>query len=212
MSGVMYLVSLVVFFFTKRKQVLQFTQIFAALQNSGLPVLRSLRLIQADTKSRVLNCTLGAVIRDVESGSTLSEAFTQHPRVFDRLFVSMIRAGEAGGALEIILARLAQYLEKPSKGEAALILRTLGTMVASGVPILEAISIVRGLCTTHRSSMLWENVYKSIREGDTIAQPMRECGFIPSTIVGLVDVGEETGDLDTMLLNAAMLYEQGLVK
>ena len=94
------------------KQLCTFTRQFSTLQDAGLPVLRSLRILEHQMKPGVLKNALIDVVDDVESGSTLSEAFGKHPKCFDRLYVNMVKAGEAGGALEIILKRLADFKEK----------------------------------------------------------------------------------------------------
>src|SRR5471032_350913 len=94
------------------KQLVQFTRQFSVLQDAGLPVLRSLKILEGQMKPGVLKNSLMDIVDDVESGNTLSEAFGKHPKCFDRLYVNMIRAGEAGGALEIILRRLAEFKEK----------------------------------------------------------------------------------------------------
>src|SRR5207302_6590741 len=94
------------------KQLCTFTRQFSTLQDAGLPVLRSLKILEHQMKPGVLKNSLIDVVDDVESGSTLSEAFSKHPKAFDRLYVSMVKAGEAGGALEVILQRLADFKEK----------------------------------------------------------------------------------------------------
>ncbi len=90
------------------KSLVQFTRQFSTLQDAGLPVLRSLKILEHQMKPGVLKNALIDVVDDVESGSTLSEAFGKHPKCFDRLYVNMVKAGEAGGALEVILKRLAE--------------------------------------------------------------------------------------------------------
>src|SRR5262245_27970271 len=91
------------------KQLCTFTRQFSTLQDAGLPVLRSLKILERQMKPGVLKNSLIDVVDDVESGSTLSEAFGKHPKCFDRLYVNMVKAGEAGGALEVILQRLADF-------------------------------------------------------------------------------------------------------
>jgi type IV pilus assembly protein PilC len=250
----------------------------------------------------------------VESGSTLSEAMAKHPKCFDRLYVNMVRAGEAGGALEIILQRLADFKEKsqslkrkvigamvypcvvilvaigiltfimvaiipkfkkifdefqmklpqmtqilidvsmwfadyfwvlplfplgfwlfikliclsrtgryawdwvklhfPVLGKilektiVARTMRTLGTLVASGVPILEALSIVKETTNNAVFERCYQRVFESIREGETIAEPMRESRLVDDMVVNMIEVGEETGDLDTMLYKIADFYDE----
>src|SRR6185369_12268222 len=91
------------------KQLTTFTRQFSTLQDAGLPVLRSLKILEKQMKPCVLK---NALIDVVEGGSTLSESFGKHPKCFDRLYVNMVKAGEAGGALEVILQRLADFKEK----------------------------------------------------------------------------------------------------
>src|SRR6185312_15579792 len=96
----------------KQKMLVTFTRQFSTLQDAGLPVLRSLRILERQMKPSVLKNALIDVVDDVESGITLSEAVGKHPKCFDRLYVNMVKAGEAGGALEVILQRLADFKEK----------------------------------------------------------------------------------------------------
>src|SRR6266404_5808902 len=94
------------------KALCTFTRQLSTLQDAGLPLLRSLKILEHQMKPGVLKNSLIDVVDDVESGSTLSEAFGKHPKCFDRLYVNMVKAGEAGGALEVILKRLADFKEK----------------------------------------------------------------------------------------------------
>jgi type IV pilus assembly protein PilC len=296
------------------KALCTFTRQFSTLQDAGLPVLRSLKILEHQMKPGVLKNALIDVVDDVESGSTLSEAFGKHPKCFDRLYVNMVKAGEAGGALEVILQRLADFKEKAQslkrkitgamiypvvvilvavsiltfimvyiipkfekifkdfnmklpwltvqlmetsrwfakywyilplfplsfwlllklmrlsragnyaldrvylwipiigtlieKSVIARTSRTLGTLVSSGVPILESLSIVRETCTNAVFERMYQRVYESIREGDTIAQPLKESRLVDDMVVNMVDVGEETGDLDSMLYKVADVYDE----
>src|SRR5207302_2600379 len=94
------------------KALCTFTRQFSTLQDAGLPVLRSLRILEGQMKPGILKNALIDVVDDVEGGMTLSESFAKHPKCFDRLYVNMVKAGEAGGALEVILKRLAEFKEK----------------------------------------------------------------------------------------------------
>ena len=94
------------------KQLCTFTRQLSTLQDAGLPILRSLKILEGQCKPGVLKNALGDIVEDIESGQTLSEAFAKHPKAFDRLYCNMIKAGEAGGALEAILQRLADFKEK----------------------------------------------------------------------------------------------------
>ncbi len=297
-----------------QKALVQFTRQFSTLQDAGLPVLRSLKILEHQMRPGVLKNALIDVVDDVESGSSLSEAFGKHPKCFDRLYVNMVRAGEAGGALEIILKRLADFKEKAQSlkrritgamiypivvitvamliltfimifiipkfekifGEFKLKLpwitqqlidtsrwfvkfwyvlplfpvavwlifklirlnktgnyimdklklyipimgnliektvvarttRTLGTLISSGVPILEALAITRETCMNAVFEEMFKKVYESIREGDTIAAPLKASRLVDDMVVNMVDVGEETGDLDTMLNKVADVYDE----
>ncbi|HET6572803.1 MAG TPA: type II secretion system F family protein [Fimbriiglobus sp.] len=297
-----------------QKMLTIFTRQFSTLQDAGLPVLRSLRILERQMKPSVLKNSLIDVVEDVESGMTLSEAMAKHPKCFDRLYVNMVRAGEAGGALEIILQRLAEFKEKAQslkkkiigamvypavvimvavgiltfimvmiipkfkkifdefglqlptatktliqisdwmsqywyfiplfplgiylllklirltragnyaldritlwipvvgtlveKTVVARTTRTLGTLIASGVPILEALSIVKETSNNAVFERMYQRVLESIREGDTIADPLRESRLVDDMVVNMVEVGEETGDLDTMLYKVADFYDE----
>src|SRR5580704_18466195 len=94
------------------KQLCTFTRQLSTLQDAGLPILRSLKILEGQCKPGVLKNALGDIVEDIESGQTLSEACAKHPKAFDRLYCNMIKAGEAGGALESILQRLADFKEK----------------------------------------------------------------------------------------------------
>ncbi|HMO35257.1 MAG TPA: type II secretion system F family protein [Gemmatales bacterium] len=294
------------------KMLCTFTRQFSTLQDAGLPVLRSLKILEGQLKPSALKNALIDVVDDVESGSTLSEAFAKQPKCFDRLYVNMLKAGEAGGALEVILQRLADFKEKaqtlkrkiigamvypivvilvavailsfiliyiipkfkkifadfqmklPAITELLLDIsdffkdnwyvfplvilgmwlfiklvclfkkgryawdwvklhipivggiiektiiarttRTLGTLVSSGVPILEALSIVKETCNNAVFENMYQRVYESIREGETIAAPLKESRLVDDMVVNMIDVGEETGELDKMLYKIAEVY------
>ena len=298
----------------KTKILCTFTRQFSVLQDAGLPVLRSLKILEGQQKPGVLKNALIDVVDDIEAGSTLSEAFAKHPKCFDRLYVNMVKAGEAGGALEVILQRLATFKEKAQslkrrvtsamiypivvilvagtilgfilyfiipkfkkifadfgvelpkitivllaasdwvveyfyvvplfpisfwlfckllrknrsgayfldkvklmlpvmgsiveKGTVARTMRTLGALVASGVPILEGLSIVRETAGNAVFERAFQKIIDSIREGDTIAQPLKEARVVDDMVVNMIDVGEETGDLDTMMNKIADVYDE----
>src|SRR6187401_312380 len=120
------------------KQLCTFTRQLSTLQDAGLPILRSLKILEGQCKPGVLKNALGDVVEDIESGATLSDAFAKHPKAFDKLYCNMIKAGEAGGALEAILQRLADFKEKSQ----TLKRRVKGAMVYPIVVILVAVVIV----------------------------------------------------------------------
>jgi type IV pilus assembly protein PilC len=296
------------------KQLCTFTRQLSTLQDAGLPILRSLKILEGQCRPGVLKNALGDVIEDIESGQTLSEAFAKHPKAFDRLYCNMIKAGEAGGALEAILQRLADFKEKAQslkrrikgamvypvvvifvacvivgfilyfiipkfeaifkdfnlplprmtiilieashflikyfyvvfmaplfvwifiklmyrnrtgayicdrvllmipvmgtiaeKSTVARTTRTLGTLVQSGVPILESLNIVRDTAGNAVFERAFNRIYESIREGETISQPLREARIVDDIVVNMIDVGEETGELDNMLNKIADNYDE----
>jgi type IV pilus assembly protein PilC len=298
----------------KNKMLVTFTRQFSTLQDAGLPVLRSLRILEKQMKPSALKNALIDVVEDVESGSALSEALSKHPKAFSKLYVNMVKAGEAGGALEVILQRLADFLEKAASLKAKIIgamvypsvvifvavailtfimvaiipkfkkifdefgltlpwatqtlikisvwmsefwwtiplfpaslylliklvrmtksgnyaldratlwipvvgdlvektivartMRTLGTLISSGVPILEAIFIVKETANNAVFERMFQRVLESIREGDTIAEPLKEARLVDDMVVNMVEVGEETGDLDTMLYKVSDFYDE----
>ncbi len=298
----------------KPKQLCTFTRQLSTLQDAGLPILRSLRILETQAKPGPLKNSLIGVIEDVESGNTLSEAMSKQPKAFDNLYVNMVKAGEAGGALEVILQRLAEFKEKSqslkrkvqgamiypaavllvagvivggimyfiipkfkeifegfevelpditkllinmsnvvvkywyliptvpigfillikiikknktgayimdrialkipllgaiiSKSTVARTARTLGTLIASGVPILEALAIARDTAGNEVFRKAFEHIQSSIREGETMAVPLKETRITDDMVVNMVDVGEETGALDNMLYKVADVYEE----
>src|SRR2546421_8565628 len=120
------------------KKLCTFTRQFSTLQDAGLPVLRSLKILEHQMRPGVLKNALIDVVDDVESGSSLSEAFGKHPKCFDRLYRNMGKAGAAGGALEVILQRLADFKEKAQ----SLKRKIIGAMVYPVVVILVAVLIL----------------------------------------------------------------------
>ncbi len=300
------------------KQMCQFTRQLSTLQDAGLPILRSLTILEEQQKPGKLKVTLRTVVEDIEGGATLSEAMGKHPRVFSRLYVNMVAAGEVGGVLDVILSRLAEFLEKAQRlkrkvigamiypivvisfavaivggimywvipkfrdifedfdtelpaltetlisvslwfaqgrppGWAIALLspimfmvlwkairqsrggryatdwtlmklpilgallqktaiarftRTLGTLINAGVPILEAINITKETAGNEVYSRAMETVHDAIREGDSFANPLRATKTCDSIVVNMVDVGEETGELDKMLIKVADNYDE----
>src|SRR5256714_9835488 len=121
--------------------------------------------------------------------------------------IKLIRLSKTGkyalDRLYLWLPVIGNLIEKTS---IARTMRTLGTLIASGVPILEALSIVRETCTNVVFERCYQRVYESIRQGDTIAQPMKESRLVDDMVVNMIDVGEETGDLGTMRYKIADGY------
>jgi len=305
--------AIVLFDRVKLAQIVTFTSQLSTLQDAGLPIVRSVKILETQQRPGKFKDQLAAIAEEVEGGSTFSEALGKYPRSFDKLYVSMVKAGEAGGVLDVILNRLAGFMEKSQKlrkkvkgamiypaavlSVAGLILffimiyvvpsfeamfkdlgqklpgptqfllsvsgtlrdwwflipvvptllwmsfkfvgrtvkgrlmldrfklnlpvfgviikkssisrfcRTLGTLIASGVPILEALRIVKDAIGNVIISNAIEEVHGSIREGDTIAGPLRQAGIFDELLVNMIDVGEETGELDKMLIKISDNYE-----
>jgi type IV pilus assembly protein PilC len=301
----------------KVKYVAQFARQLSTLQDAGLPILRSLRILEEQQRSGTFRRVIGYVADDIEGGSTLSEAMGRCPRTFDRLFVSMVAAGETGGVLDLILSRIADFMEKSQKlksrvkgamvypcvvlSAAFLILmglmkyvipqfkavleemvegklnrvtttvlgishwiayrygvfvilsipfgvillikfvkkfrtgrlvvdtiklklpvigqlsnkisvtrwtRTLGTLIGAGVPILDALNVSRETAGNEVFANMLGNVHNSIRQGDTFAGPLKQSKTVDLIVSSMVAVGEETGDLDKMLLKVADNYDE----
>ncbi|MDX9972915.1 MAG: type II secretion system F family protein [FCB group bacterium] len=297
----------------KQKQIVIMTRQLATLIDAGLPLLRSLNVLIAQQPPSKLKDILREIAMDVQSGSTFSEALAKHPRGFDRLFVNMVRAGEIGGMLEVVLNRLALFMEKraalkarvksamfypifviiiatvivlgiltfivPSFGDifkdfgaelpgmtkflisagnfvkygwwkgllildaivitfkllrkvqyfriacdwlslklwligdlvtkvsVARFARTLGTLITSGVPILQSLRITKETIGNHFIETAVQSIHDSIKEGDTIAAPLDKAKVFPAMVVNMIDVGEETGSLDSMLIKIADIYD-----
>jgi type IV pilus assembly protein PilC len=298
-----------------RKQLVGFTRQLSTLQDAGLPILRSLQILEQQQKPGLLKAIIGGVADEVEGGGTLSDAMAKFPKAFDKLYVNMINAGEAGGVLDLILARLADFMEKAAKlkkkvigamiypcvvisiavGVVSLIMitvipkfegifrdfktdlpaitkmllgisrwfaqdygwayvlispfvffglikliqlsqggkymvdaiklkipilggilgktaiarftRTLGTLISAGVPILDAINITKETCGNEVYTRALTKVHDAIREGESMADPLRATKVCDAIVVNMIDVGEETGDLDKMLIKVADNYD-----
>ncbi len=299
------------------KYIAQFARQLSTLQDAGLPILRSLRILEEQQKAGTFKRVIGYVGDDIEGGSTLSEALGHFPRTFDRLLVSMVAAGETGGVLDLILSRVADFMEKAQRLKARvksamvypmvvltaafvillllmkyvipqfkLVLeemvegelnavtntvlgvsnwiayqygwvvllavpfglifltrvikkcrpgrmvmdtiklklpvigqitgkvavtrwtRTLGTLIGAGVPILDAINVTRETAGNEVFANMLANVHNSIRQGDTFAGPLRQSKTVDLIVSNMVAVGEETGDLDKMLLKVSDNYDE----
>ncbi|MDW8307896.1 MAG: type II secretion system F family protein [Verrucomicrobiales bacterium] len=299
----------------KPKVLTTFTRQLATLVDAGLPLLRGLRVLEKQEKNATLKSIIGDLALAIEGGSTFSEALAQHPKVFNRLYVNMVKAGELGGVLEVVLTRLAEFMEKAQKikgkvkaamfyptavmivavaivyilmvvvipkfeevfagllegqkmpqftrfvlsvsrtikdhalmtmaGLAAFITlfvlfkktkfgrhiidviklkmpilgpviskvaisrftRTLGTLVSSGVPILQALNIVKETAGNVVVANAVGAVHDSVKEGETITAPLEAAGVFPPMVISMVDVGEQTGALPEMLLKIADNYD-----
>ncbi|TAE91673.1 MAG: type II secretion system F family protein [Verrucomicrobia bacterium] len=305
----------------KPKVLMIFTRQLATLIDSGLPLLRGLTVLGKQEPNPVLRATIDSLGDSVQGGSTFSESLAQHPKIFNKLYVNMVKAGELGGVLEVVLNRLAEYQEKAHKlknkivsamvypvivlfiavaillflmifivpkfkemfsdmegAELPLIseivfgfsdflitsnvwiipnivwilfagvgtylgtvawgrtpkgrdvidgiklrlpvfgdiqrksavsrfTRTLGTLVTSGVPILQALNITKETAGNVVISKAIGDVYEAVKEGESIVTPLQGSGVFPNMVISMVDVGEETGQLPEMLLKIADVYD-----
>lgn len=295
------------------KDLAIFTRQFATMISAGLPLVQCLDILAKQTPKPSFARVIGETTRDVESGSTLSDALGRHKSVFDDLFRNMVAAGEAGGVLDEILMRLATYIEKADalkrkiqsalvypavvmtvalgatafmlifiiptfakmfadfggelplptkivltlsdfligfwwalllgivaiifgiaryyttdngkrvidalmlkvpvigdvllKGAVARFTRTLGTLIASGVPILSGLEITARTAGNKIISEAIMEARASIREGETVSAPLKASGVFPPMVVQMISVGEQTGALDEMLTKIAVFYE-----
>lgn len=299
----------------KSKVLMIFTRQLATLVDAGLPLLRGLSVLGKQEKNRVMAGTINHLADAVAGGSTFSESLGQHPKIFDKLYINMVKAGELGGVLELVLIRLAEYQEKAQKLKnrivAAMVYpviviviavaivifllavivprfekifaemlggkqlpqitqvvinmsrwvqeqwlvvliigavlyagwkafaatkkgrvvidrmklklpvfgpvqlksgiarftRTLGTLVTSGVPILQALNITRDTAGNVILANAIDKVHEAVREGESVVAPLEASRIFPPMVISMVDVGEETGQLPEMLLKIADVYE-----
>jgi type IV pilus assembly protein PilC len=101
-----------------KKQLTLFTRQLSTLQDAGLPLLRSLQILEGQQKPGLMKNVVGGVVEEVEGGSSLSDAMAKYPKAFDVLYTKMVHAGEIGGVLDIILQRLAEFMEKAQRSRA----------------------------------------------------------------------------------------------
>src|SRR3954471_1783427 len=299
----------------KSKILMIFTRQLATLIDSGLPLLRSLNVLAKQERDKVMKKTIDKLADSVQSGSTFSDALALHPKIFNDLYINMIRAGEVGGVLELVLTRLSEFQEKAARirnkvlsamvypiivmtmaigilcfllvfivprfevifhdllgdkplppvtqfvigfsgfmknhglvlvgaivaiviiynfigrtrrGRLAIdnlklrmplfgnlnrktaisrFARTLGTLVTSGVPILQALNITRETAGNSVIAAAISRVHDSVKEGESIVQPLEASRAFPPMVTSMVDVGEETGQLPEMLLKIAEVYD-----
>ena len=299
----------------KSKTLMIFTRQLATLIDAGLPLLRGLTVLAKQEKDPVLKRTITTLADSVQGGNTFSESLAQHPKIFNKLYVNMVKAGELGGVLELVLNRLAEFQEKAQKiankvksamaypmivmiiavlimwfllvfivpkfeaifndmlggsklppltdfvigisrtvqnnfleiaggivvfiiayqifsrtevGRAILdrlklripligdllrksgisrFTRTLGTLVESGVPILQALNITKDTAGNTVISDAIMKVHDAVKEGESIVAPLEASRVFPPLVISMIDVGEETGQLPSMLLKVADVFD-----
>ncbi|MFU8847326.1 MAG: type II secretion system F family protein [Opitutales bacterium] len=300
----------------KPEDLAVFTRQLATLLEAGLPLLRGLEVMLRQEKNLRFKAVLSQIADQVKSGNSFSDGLSQHPKIFDRLYINMVRAGEAGGVLDTVLSRLAGFMEKAQKtkgkvksamvypvvvigvavaivallmtvvvpkfesifeemlGGAALpgptqvvinvsnfmqqnitlslgiviggffllkfllktkygsmafnwcainipkvgdlvrkvniarITRTFGTLLSSGVPILQSITITKDITGNIFYGNALSRVHDAVRDGESMAAPMQRETVFPNMVTSMVDVGEETGELAEMLNRIADNYDE----
>ena len=299
----------------KGKTLMIFTRQIATLIDAGLPLLRGLTVLAKQEPDPLLRKVIVSLAETVQGGGTFSESLANHPRIFNKLYVNMVKAGELGGVLELVLLRLAEFQEKAQRiknkvvsamfypiivlliailimgfllvfivpkfqaifadmlggkplppltqfvigastmvksnilvivalvvgiaillkvvartARGAFLLdtlklkaplfgdltrksaisrfsRTLGTLVTSGVPILQALNITRETAGNTIIADAIMKVHDSVKEGESIVHPLEASGVFPPMVISMIDVGEETGQLPEMLLKIAEVYD-----
>ncbi|HEY2934449.1 MAG TPA: type II secretion system F family protein [Acidobacteriota bacterium] len=298
----------------KDRELAVFTKQFSVMIDAGLPLVQCLDIMASQQENRTFQNVLFQIRNDVESGSTLADAMGRHPKVFSKLFVNMIAAGEAGGILDVILQRMTIFIEKIMKlkrslrsasiypsiiltvaiGVVTIILlfvipvfatlfeglgadlplptllvirasnflgqffififialvlavlglryyyktesgrlfidkfllavpifgtvlkkiavarfsRTLSTLLISGIPILEGLDITARTAGNKIIELALLRTRKTVEEGKTIVEPLRQAGIFPPMVIQMVGVGEQTGELDQMLTKVADYYDE----
>ncbi|MCF7838039.1 MAG: type II secretion system F family protein [Candidatus Marinimicrobia bacterium] len=299
----------------KSKQLMGFTRQLSTLVNAGLPLLRGLQVLQRQERNPTLKRAINDMAESIQSGSTLGEALAHHPKIFNRLYVNMAKAGEVGGVLDQVLNRLAEFMEKAQRikskvfsamlypvvvlimafgilsflmlviipkfkeifddllegqalppltqavmnistsfgsrlpylivGIVVLVVvlklmrtqewgryaldrfkmrmplfgplmkktaigrftRTLGTLMNAGVPVLQALNIVRDTAGSEVVARAVNTVHDAVKEGENMAPPIESVGLFPPMVISMVEVGEETGGLPEMLIKIADTYD-----
>lgn len=299
-----------------QKGLCVFTRQMSTLLQAGLPLLRSLEVLTRQEKNPAFKYVLEELGENVRSGNTFSDGLTQHPKVFNRLYINMIKAGEAGGVLDVVLNRLARFMEKSiaikgkvksamvypvivlfiamailtflmifvvpkfqeifdellegaplpvltqwvmgvsyfikdnalltfgilvvvfivlkilkstragaravdramislppvgdlfKKAAIARFSRTFGTLLSSGVPILQCLTITRDTIGNRILMDAIEKVHDRVKEGDSVSAPLEASKVFPTMVTSMIDVGEETGELPEMLNRIADTYDE----
>lgn len=299
---------------SSKGDLLTFTTELSALLGAGLPLDRSLNILSDISESKEMKGIIHSILKSIREGSAFSDALLRHPRVFPKIYVNMIRAGEAGGVLDVVLDKLNEFLETSkelkehifsamiyptilsatggisiiilltyvlpkfsvifaelgsalplptqivlafsnflktfwwgalllamgawfilrsyvkspagrykwdsfklkllgeviTKIETARFSRTLGTLLKSGVPLLQALNNSKDVVSNQVIASAIDRVSKGAKEGKGIAVPLSDAGVFPPLALSMIKVGEETGQLDTMLMKVASTYEKGL--
>src|SRR5207249_771413 len=208
----------------KTRDVVVFTRQFATMINAGLPLVQALDILAQQTENKILADTTRQVVYDVESGQTLADALRKHPKAFSDLYVNMVAAGEAGGILDTILIRLAEFLEKND----AIVRKVKGAMIYPGVILSVAVIAISVLLIfvipTFQNMFASVNlqlplptrmvIHTAVRGsrapiagGERIAARLAKSKVFPPMVISMISVGEQTGGMDEMLSKIADFYD-----
>src|SRR5207249_1432288 len=206
------------------KELAIFTRQFSVMIDAGLPLVQCLEILASQQENKTFQKVLTGTRAQVEGGATLSTAMRSSPKAFDALYVNMVDAGESGGILGAIFALKVWYgtpqgrfildtiiLKMPVLGTlmrkiaVARFTRTLGTLISSGVPILEGLDITARTAGNAVVEKALMKVRKSLEEGKSLTEPLKECDVFPGMVTQMIAVGEQTGAMDAMLQKIAII-------
>src|SRR6516165_581758 len=213
------------------KDITFFTRQLATMLKAGVPLLQSFEIIARGHKNARFSRLMMDIKGRIEAGSSLSQAFREHPGQFDSLYCNLVGAGETSGMLDGILDRLATYKEKilaiKSKIKSALFYpisvivgaivekatiarwtRTLATMFAAGVPLVESLDAVAGASGNAVYAAGTRKIQTEVSTGTTLTNAMHNTGLFPSMVLQMTQIGEESGSLDGMLSRVADFFER----
>lgn len=200
-----------------QQEHLRFWQTLAGDIKTGIPLVESLEHVKAELAGTELEGVTEKLIRDIREGSSLSEAMAPHESTFTRCVCALVRAGEAGGVLDVIARRIAEGLRagnlgpaaRGSEGEPQRYWRTFGTLLSSGVPILETFDLIGEVVSGAQFREATHAIRKAILNGSDMSAPMREHPDVfPEEISRAVEAGERKGDLDEVAFRIADALEK----
>lgn len=189
---------------TMAQTIRQFWKDLNELVDPGLPLIKSLNLVLSDLGDNGFASDLEAIIGYITSNpnTSFSEALAKYPRFFGKVEMNLIRAGEMGGMLEVVIARLARGSAPTKAEEYKNLYSCLSTCLTSGVPVQASIRLAKDYCTGDLAEAV-EQIYESIKSGDTFEGPMKKSGLFCNSEVDLVEFGGDSGCLDSILLRLA---------
>jgi type II secretory pathway component PulF len=192
---------------TNLDDLVVFSNQMSVMIRAGLPLIEVLDILAEQTERNSLAAVIRQIQRDVEGGESLTEAMVKHANIFSMFYLSMIRAGEASGMLDSIKLKLPVFGPLFLKSAVANFTRTLGTLIRSGVNILYALEICAKTAGNARIESAVLRTKTSIQSGESLAKPLTDSAVFPPMVTRMIDVGEKTGALESMLTKIADFYE-----